>query len=159
MASGHKFRNGDKIQVLGYREWIREHCPGARQGMVVEDLDLVPLLFGGLINRHYNDNGQFMLVEIKNTGFGVNYAQKRLFGMMDTLFRFSDPDKTFYLGFFLVWWDHEKNKPTAINMEPCSEAEFSQWMQGKAEFPAYNFMADHQVGKAMKALWDSLFRN
>lgn len=159
MNSKPVFRNGDKLQVLGYREWIRDNCPNGRQGMVVEDLDLVPLMFGPMIGRVYNDHGQFMLVEIKNAGYGLQYPQKRLFGMMDCLLRFSDPDLKFYLGFYLVWWDHANNKPAAINMQPCTEAEFVEFMQGKGQVPPYDFFKDQKVGQTMQALWQSLFRN
>ncbi len=151
-----KFRNPDKLQVLPYREWMRLNLPTGKQGMVVEDLDAVPLLFGGLVGRGYNDHGKFMLVEIKSTGFGMTYPQKRLFGMMDTLFRFADPHGRYYMGCFLIWWNNQDNKPAAINLQPCTEEEFASWIQGKEVWQSYDFGSDHQVGKAMKELHNSL---
>lgn len=150
------FRNPDKLQVLPFREWMRSNLPNGQQGMVVEDLDVVPLLFGGLVGRGYNDHGKFMLVEIKSCGFGMTYPQKRLFGMMDTLLRFADPKAQHYMGCFLVWWNNEANMPVAINLQPCTEVEFALWMQGKEIWGAYNFMSDHQVGKVMTDLNNSL---
>lgn len=135
---------------------MRDNLPNGKQGMVVEDLDVVPLLFGGLVGRGYNDHGKFMLVEIKSVGYGMTYPQKRLFGMMDTLLRFADPHGKHYIGCFLVWWDNEANRPVAINMQPCTEDEFSLWMQGKEIWHSYNFSKDHQVGKVMTDLHNSL---
>jgi len=153
------FRNPDKVQILPFREWIRLNCPNGKSGLVVEDLDLVPLLFGPMIGRHYNDHGQFMLCEVKNSGYGLQYPQRRLFGMMDCLLRFSDPDLQHYLGFFLIWWDYSTDKPNAINMEPCSENEFAQWIQGKTKIAPYDFTKDPKVGPMITQLWHSLFRN
>lgn len=150
------FRNPDKLQVLPFREWMRLNLPNGKQGMVVEDLDVVPLLFGGLVNRSYNEHGKFMLVEIKSPGFGMTYAQKRLFGMMDTLLRFADPHEKHYMGCFLVWWDHEDNKPIAINLQPCTEIDFALWIQGRTLWQSYDFGVDHQVGRFMRELHNSL---
>lgn len=150
------FRNPDKVQVLPFREWMRQNLPTGKQGMVVEDLDLLPTIFGPLAGRSYSDDGMFMLVELKTPGYSMSYGQKRLFGLIDTLLRFSDPHEKYYLGCFTVWWDHENNKPIAINFEPCTEEQFSLWMQGKERWLAHDFSKDRDVGKFVTRLHNSL---
>lgn len=133
------FRNPDKFQVLPVREYIRKMCPGPSDGLVVEDLDLVPLIYGPLIGRHKNDDGKFMLVEIKHTGFGIKYAQTRLFAMMDRLLRLGDPHGKFYIGFYVLNWDNNANKPIALNGKPCNEDKFKEWITGKTQIDPYDF--------------------
>lgn len=136
MASGHIFRNPDKVQQLPFRDYIREHCPGARDGLSVLDLDMVPLLFGELVNRGKNDDGKFMLTEIKNDGAQLNYAQKRLLHLMHKLLRSADPEKKFYIGCYLLHWDHAQNLPAKINNRRIDEETFKRWMTGKLELPS-----------------------
>lgn len=150
------FRNPDKVQVLPFREWMRDNLPTGKQGMVVEDLDLLPTMFGPLVGRAYDADGLFMLVEIKNKGYRMSYGQKRLFGLIDTLLRFADPNAEYYLGCFTVWWDYTTNKPVAINFESCTEQEFSLWMQAKERRAPHDFTKDSQVGKFVIRLHNSL---
>jgi len=133
------FRNPDKLQVLPIREYIRENCPGPGAGLVVEDLDLVPLQYGPLIGRHKNADGQFMLVEVKHPGFGIGYAQKRLFMMMDRLLRLGDPEGKFYIGFYVLNWNDGANRPIALNGKPCDAEMFNNWISGKMHIEPYSF--------------------
>jgi hypothetical protein len=124
------FRNPDKYQVLEWREWMRDNLPNGKSGMVVEDLDLVPLLFGPLVNRQRDEDGKFMLIEIK-TAFGqMGYAQRRLFSMMHKLLRKADPDRKYYIGFYLVRWNN--GKPESVNNARVTEQKFIEFMTGKA---------------------------
>lgn len=106
------FRNPEYVQVLPYREWMRQNAPSGRDGIVLEDLDLVVLRFGPAHGRPYYADGMFILVEIKyrDTLFTNprNYAQWRTFGLMDRLLRAGDPMRKHYLGFYYVQWydDH-----------------------------------------------------
>lgn len=97
-------RNPDKVQPLPWRDWMREHLPIGPDGMVIEDLDLVSLLFGSRIGRRYNDDGRFSLIEIKQATGIIQYAQKRLFGLIHRVLRRGDPDRTFYRGFYILRW-------------------------------------------------------
>lgn len=136
MASGHVFRNPDKVQQLPFRDYIRDYCPGAKDGLSVLDLDMVPLLFGRMVNRPKDADGKFMLTEIKASGAGLNYAQKRLLMLMHKLLRKADPDKKFYIGSYLLHWDYDGNKPTALNNKLISDDEFKEWITGKLEWPS-----------------------
>lgn len=133
------FRNPDKFQVLPIREYIRAQCPRPNEGLVVEDLDLVPLIYGPLVGRPKDADGKFMLVEIKHTGYGIGYAQARLFSMMDKLLRIADPMKKHYIGFYVLNWDSNANKPIALNNKPCDDNYFKQWLTGKIEVEPYLF--------------------
>ena len=97
------FRNPDKIQVLEWREWMRKNMPIGRAGFVAEDLDLIVRRYGSL--EHGSSDGKFMLIEIKQCGKTIGYAQKRTFGLIDRLLRLSDPNKEHYIGFYLINWN------------------------------------------------------
>lgn len=130
------FRNPDKFQVLPWREYMRQRLPAPSDGMVVEDLDLVALQIGKLVGRHRDADGKFMLIEVKNVGSSMGYAQGRLFAMMHRLFRMGDPGHQHYIGFYLLQWDSQQNKPHSINYAPCTEDAFAQWMTGKITLPS-----------------------
>lgn len=129
--SEHVFRNPDLVQQLPFRDYIRDNCPGASQGLSVLDLDLVPLLFGGIINRPRDADGQFMLVELKKVGVGLNYAQARLLKMMHTLLRKADSIQEYYIGCYLLHWDYDTNRPIALNSHSISAELFLAWITGK----------------------------
>lgn len=98
------FRLKDELQVLPFREWIRENLPHGRSGVVVEDLDLVIRLYG---EHHGTDaTGKFMLIELKFGNATPGYAQERTFGLMDSLLRQADPERRRYLGYFIVNYDN-----------------------------------------------------
>lgn len=129
--SEHVFRNPDIVQQLPFRDYIREKCPGASQGLSVLDLDLVPLLFGSIIGRPKNADGKFMLVEIKKAYVGLNYAQQRLLQMMHRLFRQADPGQQHYIGCYLLHWNYDTNEPAALNNNAISTELFKRWITGK----------------------------
>jgi len=128
--SEHVFRHPDLVQQLPFRDYIRENCPGASQGLSVLDLDLVPLLFGQIIGRPKNADGKFMLTEIKKVGVPLNYAQGRLLMMIHNLLRKSDPQQEHYIGSYLLHWDYEDNSPVAINGIPATSDLFREWITG-----------------------------
>jgi len=130
------FRNPELYQQLPLRDYIREKCPTPSQGLSVLDLDLVPLMFGGLVNRHRNDDGKFMLIEVKNKSVKINYAQKRLLQLMHRLFREADKNRNHYIGAYLLHWDHDNNKPVAVNNNPIDEATYIKWMSNEIELPS-----------------------
>ena len=113
---------------------MRANLPNAQGGMVIEDLDLVPLMFGTLINRPYAADGKFMLVEIKEKYGQMGYAQKRVFQLMHRLLRKADPQKEYYIGFYLVKWN--SHKPESVNGIPVTESEFVEFMTGKKYIPS-----------------------
>jgi len=128
--SEHVFRNPDIVQQLPFRDYIRENCPGASQGLSVLDLDLVPLLFGSIIGRPKNADGKFMLVEIKKAYAELNYAQARLLQMMHRLFRQADPEQRHYIGCYLLHWNYDTNEPAALNNDAISTELFKRWITG-----------------------------
>jgi hypothetical protein len=125
------FRNPDKLALIPYREYMRDNLPTPGQGMVVEDMDVIALQIGALCGRHRDADGKFMMIEIKSFGARMGYAQTRLFSMMHRLMRAGDPQKEYYVGFYLLHWDDNNNKPVSINHQPCTEQEFKDWMVGE----------------------------
>lgn len=99
------FRNPDKFQVLPHREFIRKHLPSGTFGFVAEDLDLVIRVCG----RNFNTDGggKFMLMELKWYPHNIGMAQKRTFGLIDSLLKNGDKSRTRYKGFYVIQYDNE----------------------------------------------------
>lgn len=136
MTSKLVFRNPDLVQQLPFRDYIREHCPGPGGGLVVTDLDLIVNQFGALVGRGRDEDGRIFLTELKTAGTALNYAQNRTMQLMHKLMRLGDPERKHYGGAYLLHWDNENNKPTAINWRPITEQQFQDWMSGKIEIPS-----------------------
>lgn len=140
MSSRPIFRNPDKFQVLPLRDYLRgEKFPSGKGGLVVEDLDLVLLRFGPLVGRDYDADGKIAIVESKNKGYTLPYAQIRTFRLLDKLLRSGDPKGEHYAGFYVLNWDNENNTPVAINYRPCTQQEFDDWVVGKLDIPPLRF--------------------
>lgn len=105
------FRNPDKFQELSFRKWIRDNLPSGPEGFIAEDLDLVVRVFGA---RHGTDAvGKFRLLELKHGNSQPNHAQKRLYGLIDSLLRKADPKGERYVGYnVLNYSDDDWNKAT-----------------------------------------------
>lgn len=125
------FRNPDKYQVLKWRDWGRKNLPTASNGMVLEDLDLVALTYGALVQRPNNADGKFRLIEIKEAHGEMGYAQKRVFGLMHKLFRQADPQREYYDGFYLVRWNDDF---VIVNGTKMDMPQFKEWMIGKLPY-------------------------
>lgn len=130
-----RIRNPDLIQILPWREWIRENMPTGTEGIVVEDLDLIVLRFGPQEGLGYNDNGRFMLVEIKQKGAPLPYAQKRVFGLVHQVLRRGDPARRYYLGFYLVHW-YEEHHVKINGREVLDMEQFRAFLLGKIDIPS-----------------------
>ena len=109
------FRNPELYQVLPWRECFRNNFPTAKQGYVVEDLDLLILKFGEAIGRDKDDDGKFILCEIKTNGASMGYAQQRVWGLVHRTLRLGDPDRKYYHGFYLIGWNEEQKEKISIN--------------------------------------------
>ena len=134
------FRNPDKVQVLTWREWMREELPAPREGMVIEDLDLLVLRFGSLECRNYKDDGKFLLAEVKIKDAQINYAQQRVWKLLHTLLRKSDTNQSYYQGFYLIQWfdlPKEDNKNfnffVKVNDRKLEIDDFKAFLLGKVE--------------------------
>lgn len=119
-----EFRNPDILQVLPFREWLRNKMPNGYFGFVVEDLDLVIRWFGR--NYGFDSRGAFMLIDLKYGNKGLDVAQEKTFGLMDALLREADPDQERYLGFYLIQytdddWDRAQFK---INFKSVTHQQF-----------------------------------
>ena len=129
------FRNPDKVQVLEWREWMRENMPTGREGFVAEDLDLVVRRYGSL--EHGSGDGRFMLIEVKQCNATIGYAQKRTFGLIDRLLRLGDPDSKHYIGFYLINWNSDH---VVVNQkEKLDMAELKSFLLGEMELEPYTF--------------------
>jgi len=134
--SNHVFRNPDLYQQLPFRDYIRQHCPGANAGLIVTDLDMIINHIGALVDRRRDEDGRISLVELKDISTALNYTQSRTMQLMHKLMRASDPEHKFYRGSYLLQWDNKNNVPCRINGKPVTEQEFVDWMIGKLEIPS-----------------------
>ena len=100
-----EFRNGDKFQILPHREWIRKQLPPGRDGVVVEDLDLVLRVYGERFNT--DATGKFMFVELKYGSALPGIAQKKTFGLIDDLLKKADPEGIRYKGYWVLQYTNE----------------------------------------------------
>ena len=133
------FRNGDKIQVLPFREWLRNKMPNGKMGFVVEDLDLVIRWFG--LNYGFDGQGAFMLTELKFGSAQLGIAQEKTFGLMNSLLRAADPNYERYLGFYLIQYTHEDwdLAEFKINFECVTREQFMNFWQRKHIVKPYQF--------------------
>jgi hypothetical protein len=114
--------------VLPHREWIRQHLPSGDEGTVVEDLDLVMRVYGA---KHETDDvGRFMLCELKFRHKWIDRAQKKTFGLIDSILRAGDREGR-YLGYFVVQYsceDWERSR-FMVNHVLLSRDEFMAFLQ------------------------------
>jgi len=121
------FRNPDKFQVLPWRDLLRDLLPPGREGIVVEDLDLVICRFGKREGRAYSDDGKFLLMEVKYQNFRPNYAQRKVFGLIDRLLKKADPEKKHYIGYYVLhWWDDDHVK--IDNGSDMTKEQLKEWL-------------------------------
>lgn len=128
------FRHPDKYQVLKWREWGRKHLPSPSEGMVLEDLDLVALTYGAMIQRPKEADGRFRFIEIKEMHGTMGYAQQRVFGLIHRLLRQADPQHEYYDGFYLVKWNEDH---VIVNGTKMSMDDFKGWMTGTLSYLKY----------------------
>jgi len=130
--STHTFRNPDIVQVLDYREFIRDHCPNASQGFVALDLDL--------LIRHYGHEygtdaeGKFRLIEIKRNNARPTMAQQRTFRLIDEMLRSTSGDHAHrYEGFFVINTEDDWDDVEAftVNGQTLSREQFIAWLNGE----------------------------
>lgn len=96
---------GGEHTELGFRTWIRNNLPHARDGYVVEDLDLVVRVYG---NQFKTDSkGQYMLIELKYGSAQLGVAQVKTFSLIDSQLRQADPDGVRYKGYYVVNYTNE----------------------------------------------------
>jgi len=126
--SSHEFRNPDKLQVLPFRDWIRDHLPGGPDGYVVEDLDLVLRIYGPKFKS--DATGKFMLIELKFGHSWIGVAQRKTFGLMHNLLRNADPGCQRYLGYFVLQYDNEDWDIAnfSINRESVTRQRFMEFL-------------------------------
>ena len=123
------FKHPDIVPVLRFRELLRQKGLTPKEGLVVEDIDIIALRFGSIIGRPYDADGEFILGEVKHGLVKPDYAQKRTFGLIDRILRLGDPEKKYYKGFFLI---QELDDSTwVVNGKTLSEDQFVQFIEGK----------------------------
>lgn len=94
-----EFRHPDKVQETALRRLIGKRCLTDREGLTVEDLDLVLRRFDPLT---HGDAGRFRLIEHKMGAREVSMGQKMTFGLMDMLCRLADPSSDYYDGWYVL---------------------------------------------------------
>ena len=124
----HEFRNPDIFQVLPFREYIRQNCPGPGEGYVVEDLDLILKIYGSKWNT--DKMGRFMLIELKFDDAWINYAQQETFRSIHHLLRKADPEAKRYLGYFVIQYSDEdwEQADFRINRKAVTREQFLSFL-------------------------------
>jgi len=137
--SDHVFRNPDKCQLLGFREYLRREFPGGSDGFVVEDLDMVFRVFG--LRYGDDDNGRLRLVELKHGDATIGEAQRRTFGLMDSIMKRGDPCGRRYDGYYIVNYDDDdwSKANFKINGGAVGREKFRLWVEWKIDLPPYDF--------------------
>ena len=107
---------------------MRENLPSGREGLVLEDLDLVVLHYGRLIGRPHSADGRFMLVEIKTKYGKVGYAQQRVYKLIHKLLRYADPNHQYYGGYHVLHWDPPQFK---LDNYPITEQQMKDFLMGR----------------------------
>lgn len=87
-------------EKLPHREFIRRHCATPREGLVVEDLDLVLRLYGNA--KGTDAVGRIRLTELKYDNRTLEIAQRRTFGILDVALRECERTRDRYEGFWLL---------------------------------------------------------
>ena len=121
-----------------FRDWIREYIPAPKDGYVAEDLDLIFLRFGEIIERDKNADGQFILCEWKFRAKELPYSQKRVFGLIDRLLRLADPTGEFYQGFYYIRWDGDSDT-LCLNGLNITQQQFQMFLMGGFPVPPLSF--------------------
>lgn len=127
--SDHIFRNPDKFQVLPVRDFIREVMPNAKEGYVVEDLDMVIRIYGEKFG--VDDIGRFMLVEQKWIPTWLTGGQENTFGLIHRLLRMADPRRERYWGYFVLRMNNDNPRNASLidlNRCPITPDELLRWL-------------------------------
>jgi hypothetical protein len=136
--SEHTFRNPHLFQRLPLRDYLRTHYPDGSNGFVLEDLDLVVRHYG--INYRTDSIGRILLIELKHPGSSIGTAQRKTFGLIDSLMRRGDPKGERYLGYFQLnaTFDEKNNMvfPVQVNGIQMDEPRFRRWITGEDVLPS-----------------------
>lgn len=130
----HTFRNPDMYEELPWRRWFRgefSEMPFPQVAcFTVEDIDLVTILYGKHIERHPREHGRFKIVEVKQGRAEMDYAQRRMYALMDELLRKGDPNGEHYEGFYLMRWSPPR---CSVNNRHLDMDELAQFYLGQYE--------------------------
>ena len=139
MSDELRFRNPDILQELPFRKWMRNNLPHPKEGMVVEDLDVVLRVYGEKFNT--DDDGKFMLVELKKYSAYIGHAQWMTYGLINRLL-VSSLESYRYQGYYVVQYtvDNWDVSQFWINKERIYLPEFKEFLkfnipQGVPRFP------------------------
>lgn len=145
MTQKHTFRNPDQYPELPYRKWFRGEFANMFfpqiPGISVEDVDLVVTLFGDLIHRHSDEDGRFKIVEVKQGKAKMDYAQRRMYALIDRLLRQGDPGGEHYDGFYIMIWSPPE---CVVNNTRLSMVQLAEFYLGKFEITP--LMGDEIMG-------------
>jgi hypothetical protein len=129
--SEHTWR-GDPNLIDPRREYLREHMPNGRDGLVIQDVDLV-------LRRHgpkfmSDDIGTVRLVELKEAIGSFGAAQRRTFGLLDDICKGHQR----YDGFYVIWsaTRHWETEPAIfVNGHGLTHQEFREWLHWRHPVP------------------------
>lgn len=108
---------------LPQRDFIRDNCHNGRQGLTVEDLDLIVRTYG--FNKHTDSIGRIRLLELKYLGATLGVSKIKTFGMIDLALRTSPFTSDRYDGFWLA--RAQTNTPDVFWKTPTSSVELQLW--------------------------------
>ena len=139
-----KLRYPELVQRLAWRDFIRKKVPPGYKGYVAEDLDLVM--------RHFTPGedpvGKFMLIEFKCGKSGLDWAQRKTFGLIDSLLRKADPGRRRYFGYYLLQYsNHDFNKCNfvEVNGKIVTKEGLLRFLRFELDINPYDFGALNEV--------------
>jgi len=147
-----KFRNPDLYPEYPWRKWLRgelKAMPFNDHGhLIVEDIDLATIVYGGVIGRYPSEDGLLKLIEVKQLNGRMSFGQVRLYSMLDRLLRKGDPAKELYEGFFIVHWEPPARcrvNGQRVNMDELEE--FFRYKTGIEPIDGYNLVELYNKGQ------------
>lgn len=105
----HLDSNGNPVFTTSYlldsrREWLRHAIPNAASGFVLEDLDLIVRFYDRRSYEKYSAYGRYLKVENKWNSDQMPTGQRMTHEFEHKLLRKADPERQYYVGFYLINW-------------------------------------------------------
>lgn len=126
--------NPEMLNFQPWRKWLRGEIPSLpfpdTKEISIEDIDLVVTLLGSRADRPYIDDGKFRIIEVKQGKGQMDYAQRRMYSLMDRVLRKGDPDWRYYGGFYLLRWSPPECQ---VNYKRLSMDSLAKFFLGELE--------------------------
>ena len=127
MTNSKFVRSSDLVVDTPLWDWISWNMPGPREGVVVGDVDMIYRIYNPAIK---NDDGKFILIELKQNGARMGIGQKHIYKLLDGLLRKGDPEADHYKGFYVMSYDENGEKVEINYKHSLNMDEFKEFLMG-----------------------------